>query len=412
LHAVSVAANGAGLVLLFRGLAGLRAMWLPLVFVLFAVPIPAPALLAAVWKLQIVTAQYAGWMLYMIGEPALVSGDQILRATQTFQVIETCSGLRSIETLTMLTFTLIDLFRRRGLHALLLVLSAPAIAFALNGVRVLTLILNPHSELLGVHTLQGVTVLLGGLMVVYWMDGLLEKVLPTPPARSRLERASHRTHRPLPERRVRLERLGVLLGLGAVTLLASVSVPVWPAPPREMPRLQTSVDAATDRWPQEAAPKDYMFEGSVRFGDTAHSRVLVSGKPVEIFVGTANPHRGGGSPLSPATAFPGPGWHVEARDVASPRKGVEASALTLRRGTRQVLVWHWFAGSRGLWVDSLRALGAVDHSRFRRDEPLYVVRLSTVLDVGPDQGEEEARRLAAFRLSRVSRHLEAVLDAL
>ena len=50
-----------------------------------------------------------------------MSGDQILHSGQVFQIIETCSGLRTAETLTMLAVLMVDLFRRRGAHALILI---------------------------------------------------------------------------------------------------------------------------------------------------------------------------------------------------------------------------------------------------------------------------------------------------
>ena len=37
-----------------------------------------------------------------MGVGALVTGDQIIQADQTFAVIENCSGLRSMQTLTMI----------------------------------------------------------------------------------------------------------------------------------------------------------------------------------------------------------------------------------------------------------------------------------------------------------------------
>ena len=66
----------------YWGLPGVRAVWLPIAFLLFAIPLPAPLLLAVIFKLQIWTAASSGWMLNMLGLPALVTGDQILRVNQ------------------------------------------------------------------------------------------------------------------------------------------------------------------------------------------------------------------------------------------------------------------------------------------------------------------------------------------
>ena len=105
----------------------------------FAVPIPAPLLNAVVWKFQLWTAEYSGLLLHLLRQPALVSGDQILRSDQVFQIIEACSGLRTVETLAMLAVLMVDLFRRRGWHAALLVAASLPVGFGINGFRALTL---------------------------------------------------------------------------------------------------------------------------------------------------------------------------------------------------------------------------------------------------------------------------------
>ena len=200
-----------GSIALFYGRPGLHALWLPAAFVLFAIKIPAPLMLEVLYHLQMWTAEYAGWLLYTIGETAFVSGDQIIRASQRFQVVEGCSGMRSLETLTMLTVLMADLFGRRGWHAFFLLLSAPIVAFALNGVRVLTIILNPHSDISTIHNAQGIAVLMVGLLIIYGFDELLERMLPA---------RANPAWRPLPngvESQPR-NRLAVMVGCCAVSL--------------------------------------------------------------------------------------------------------------------------------------------------------------------------------------------------
>ena len=122
---------------LLGGRAALRIVWPPVVFLLFALPIPSPLRHALVWKFQIWTAEATGWLLYMLGVPAVVSGDRIQLANTVFAVIETCSGLRSVITLSMLAVLMVDLFRRSGLHAWLVLAFAPVLAFGTNALRCL-----------------------------------------------------------------------------------------------------------------------------------------------------------------------------------------------------------------------------------------------------------------------------------
>jgi len=118
----------AGIVLLLGGIDGLRAYWLPILFLGFALPISPVLIAATIYPIQLMTAQYAGLILNAIGVASYIQGDQILRPENTFIVIETCSGIRTIVTLSMLTVLLIDLFERRGWHAAILIGLAPIVA--------------------------------------------------------------------------------------------------------------------------------------------------------------------------------------------------------------------------------------------------------------------------------------------
>ena len=415
LQAFSLAFNALGLAALYWGLPGLRVLWLPIVFVLFCVPIPAPLFLALVWKLQLFTAEYTGWLLYLMREPALVSGDQILRASQGFQVIEGCSGLRSAETLTMLTIILIDLFGRRGLHALVLFSLAPLVAFGLNGLRVLTLILNPHAELLGVHTLQGVGILLAGLLTIYALDGLLER-FPARPFSASAALPSGRTHA-APGAALGIPA-GLLVLLALVTTVVSRWGPVW-QPPDPGPRmLRAKITEALSAWKSSPSQSDWMFVGSASFGELVHRHYQVRGdrvrgEEVEVFIGTANLGPRGGSPLSPVTERPGSGWAVletSARPVQPDGRVVKAQVL--KKGGKRVLAYHWSAGALGLPRETFRALLGLDHSPFRRASTLYTARISTPLVDRPPDTPARARLRAEQRLSLVYEHLEPTLRAI
>ena len=69
-----------------------RVVATPCVVLLFAMPMPAPLLSEVVWHLQLWSAEYAGWLLYWIGVPSLVSADLIYQAERTFQVICQVAG--------------------------------------------------------------------------------------------------------------------------------------------------------------------------------------------------------------------------------------------------------------------------------------------------------------------------------
>jgi exosortase len=178
LLALSLSLNVLGVGALLRGPRAIRVLAVPAAFLLLAIPVPSPLLNHVLFPLQLATANYTGWMLQGLGVPVYVLGDQILGSEANFVVIEGCSGMRSIESLTLIAILLVDLFRRTGLHALLILLAAPGVAFGLNGLRAVTLVLNPHSEIVAIHNLQGILILLAGLITLYLLDGFLARKAP------------------------------------------------------------------------------------------------------------------------------------------------------------------------------------------------------------------------------------------
>ena len=386
------------------GPSGVRALLLPLAFLLFAIPIPAPLLLAIVFKLQIWTAEFAGWLLYALGSPALVSGDQILRATQTFQVIEGCSGMRSMITLAMLTVLMIDLFGRRGWHAGLLLAAVIPVAFVLNGFRVLTLILNPHSEIVAIHNLQGIAILLAGVLVLYGWDLALERLL----AVFKIEVSSWAPKQTSSRAFSPTTAWGVLLALAIPLAAIAAAMPRWPdrVPPTRS--LKALVSEGLEPWDSEAVPTEYGFRGSTRFQQVVDRRYDVDGESVRVFLGTAALGQRGGSPLSPITALPGSGWRVLESSVLDASQDELIEERLVGKGKERRLLRHWVVGDRGLAEESWRSLLALDRSPLRRQEPFYVVRLET-----PLAGRtEEQRLLAAARLDRLAVRLEPVFENL
>ncbi len=408
LEIISLVLGLCGLVLAAWGRAGLRALWLPLFFLLFAIPMPAPLLLAIVFKLQLWTAQFAGLLLYSLGIPVLVSGDQIIRATQTFQVIEGCSGMRSIETLTMLSILMVDLFGRRGWHATTLIFAAPLVAFFLNGFRVLTLILNPHSEIIAIHNLQGIAILLVGLLLIYALDSLLET------ATERLSGGVQRAAWEISERPTQgsTSSLPLWCALGALALgtaLSALTVPSWSEPPRPFARVQGVVAPLLSEWTATDIAADYAFQGSMRFSELFHRTYALDGAPVVVYIGTADLGQRGGSPISPLTMRPGSGWlQTNVRSVELPGLEHPVDAIEYSKGKQRQLVYHWYEGHQGLAAETLRSLTAVDRSALRREQPLFVVRLET-----PITGHLEIdRQDAAARLATVYARLAPALDSL
>ena len=374
----------------FGGRAALRIAVVPAVFLVFALPLPSPLLNAVVWKFQIWTAEYASFLVGLLGMSAFVSGDQIFMSDQTFQIIESCSGMRTIETLTMLTVLMVDLFERRGRHAVSLLLLAPFVAFGINGFRALGLMLNPHSDVAAIHNLQGILMLLAGVLVMYFIDGQLERVFvqarpPRPPRRPHARDAQ-------PD----LVPWGVATAGVLVLVGLSLSVTRWELPVRRPGDPAPIIETALAGRPAREAKTDRVFLGQTQLLQVLHREYMHEGRPVSLFVGTGTRTSRYRSFHAPKTAYPGSGWIEEAREVVQTSDGRWREELRLRRGTRRVLVHHWREGTASLGVEALRTALALDVSPLRRESSPIVVRISTPLSRGSDARLAGRARLESF----------------
>jgi exosortase len=395
----------AGSALMLGGWPALRAYWVPILFMGFALPLSPVLISAVIWPIQLATAQYAGWILNLIGVASYVQGDQILRPEATFIVIETCSGLRTVVTLTMLTVLLIDLFERRGGHAVLLLALAPVVALLTNGLRVVTLVLNPHSDVASIHSLQGIVMLLVGLTGMYLIDGLIDYTrwfhgVQRDPGDFGLAAAAVA---PSPRRTLRL--FSPALALVCMIAVGFVAKP-WNVQ-KEMVAVDDLVADALEGWPSQTVDEDYQFRGSVWYRGWSRREVVVDSGTVEIFIGFSDSRVRQLSMFSPRFAWPSSGYAVQSDDVEPLAPGLpNARRLVLRRGARRLLAYSWYEPRPAMPIEVLRHALALDRSPFARTDETVAVRLATRIRGKSSPEDAEAR------LQKVYDRIEPVISTL
>ena len=396
-----------GAVLGLGGWPAMRAFWLPIVFIGFALPLPPVLLSTAIFPIQLFTAEYAGAILNFIGVKSLVQGDQILRPENTFIVIETCSGVRTIVTLSMLTILMIDLFERSGWHAAILFVLAPAVAFLSNGLRVVTLVLNPHSSIHSIHNLQGIAMLLVGLTGIYVLDLVLERVFRSREALTESggygDIASAQTLGLAGMRPVRLAFMSVAL-FGMLSI--GLTVVPFKTPSGLAERPDDLLERVFSESIRQSIEPDYQFRGSLRYLDHANRMVRFEGEPMEIFVGVGSETLREYTMLSKRLAWPASGW-VPVEESVVELEGSDAAVrrVLLRRGGRTALSYSLYPRSGGLMTEWFRQAAALDRSPFVRSKHMLAIRIST--GVGRGKGaQERADELIRKAWARLAPELE------
>ena len=127
----------AGIVIHFRGLSQFRRMLFPWALLFLAIPLPSIVFNQIALPLQFQASRLAGGLLSLCGVPVLREGNVINLPSLSLDVVEACSGLRSLVSLITLALLYGYFFERRNWLRALLVVSAVPIAVAANGVRIM-----------------------------------------------------------------------------------------------------------------------------------------------------------------------------------------------------------------------------------------------------------------------------------
>ncbi len=127
----------AGLVIFFAGWAQFRALIFPWAFLFLMVPIPTILMNEVTLPLQFFASDLATLLLRLVGVPVLREGNVIQLPTMSLEVVEACSGIRSLVSLITLAVVYAYLLEKKMWIRVVLVLSALPIAIAANGLRIM-----------------------------------------------------------------------------------------------------------------------------------------------------------------------------------------------------------------------------------------------------------------------------------
>ena len=386
--------GGLGLALWTKGRAGAHTIAVPLCALLFAVPVPGWLSNHLVWSLQLVSAWGAEALLGLAGFEVVRHGIFIERGEAGFLVIESCSGFRSMHTLTLLSIVIGDLFDLRR-RTLVLVAAAPFVAHALNVLRIVWIVVaNQDPAAADDHLGQGLVVLVGGVLLVFVLGLRLAGG-----AWARPDEQAGST-------RIDASRFSspwrVVAGLA---LFASIPVwvPQWPLP-LAASRLELGGFESRERWVAEPLDVDRMFLGGVGIGRVQARRLTYEGSmsispgPVDVFVGVESVSFPRRSPFTPLLRIPSREFEVErverGRDL---RLSVDFEETRARWREQRFLVRTWRAHDEGAAREVLRSVFAAVRGPFARARPRVVFRVATPIIGSDPRAADWARdRLQTF----------------
>jgi len=169
-----------GIVLVLGGTYALRVMAFPLVVLCFMVPLPAVIYNRITFPLQIFASQVAAFVLELLGTPVLRDGNVLELPSQRLNVVEACSGIRSLLSLTFLSLVYGYFFDNKSWMRIALFVATVPIAIIANAGRVtLTGVMSEINADLAhgtAHTASGWVIFMIALAIMVVVHQIINRV--------------------------------------------------------------------------------------------------------------------------------------------------------------------------------------------------------------------------------------------
>ena len=173
-----------GLLLVLGGTRLVRKLAFPLLLLPFMIPIPTVVYNQITFPLQLFASQVAETLLGWMGIPVLRDGNVLELASQKLSVVEACSGIRSLLSLSFLSLVYAYFFDNRlWMRWVLLAATIPVAIIANAGRVTITGVLseiNPELARGFFHSLEGWIIFIIALVLMGGLHALIRGFLPKP----------------------------------------------------------------------------------------------------------------------------------------------------------------------------------------------------------------------------------------
>ena len=412
-----------GITLTGFGWAQGRRHFLPVVHLIFMLPLPQ----FIYWKLSIflqgVSSELGVAMLQMINVPVFLEGNIIDLGVYKLQVAEACSGLRYLFPILSFSYLFSILYRGPLWHKIALLLAAAPLTVLMNSVRIAAIGYLVNSYGIGqaegfLHFFEGWVVFLICVGLLFLMAVGLQQLTPNPKPLSETIDLDFDGLKPQLARLLTIAPsrgliTGALLSLAvaAAFLLAPVSAPVVPERdtfalfPRQLEGWSGSAESLTPDVAKVLNADDYV---NMTFFSANQAEA------VNLFVAFYNKQTEGSGIHSPAVCLPTGGWEVSTItqhqvDMSGTPYGIfNVNRAVIQNGLVKQLVYYWFEQrGRRMTNDYLVKASVVWDSLTRGRSDGALVRFVTPILQDETEADADARiqRLMTLALVPLPRFL-------
>lgn len=394
-----------GIMLSFGGYSLLKITFIPITYLLFAIPLPYFIDAVLTLRLQLLSSELGVAFIGLFQIPVFLDGNIIDMGTYKLQVVEACSGLRYLYPLLSLSFLAAYLYQARFWQRALIFLSGIPIAIGMNGLRIglVGILVDRWGSQMAegaLHFFEGwviflaCAVLLAGEMFLFahFSDRRLLDVFHAPTFNgSASPKQTAIGVRKLPA----LTCLIMLCVSGAIIFHISGRPEITPERARFV-----GFPTRLAQWQGQPSSLDLATEQVLKADDYLLANYSRSdGKVVNFYVSYYASQRKNESPHSPIVCLPGGGWlitRLDRRNLNGVGPDHQFNRVIIQKDSSRELVYYWF-DERGrqiadeYWAKWYLLRDSIQKNR--TDGAL--VRLIT--EISPDESEADAdHRLQAF----------------
>jgi exosortase D (VPLPA-CTERM-specific) len=323
----------------------------PLIFLIFMIPLPYFVATVLTWKLQLISSSVGAFFIGLLGIPVFLDGNIIDLGTYKLGVVEACSGLRYLMPLLSLGFLAAYMFRGQTWQKVVIFLLVFPIAVLLNGVRIALVASLAH--FFGVppgtgfmHLFEGWVVFLGCVSLLYLTMMVFARTSQVPGGFLRLPSFKHIA----PDETSKGYDLRPLVTATGILLLTALAVQFGPqrvvTAPKHAPLSQLPLEF--DRsWQYKIQRLDADVEETLGADDYLVADLRNNdGGLVNVYVAYLDSQRDGRSWHSPRQCMPGGGWTIIdlTRKVVQPAMGqpFTLNRAVIEHGSARQLVYYWY----------------------------------------------------------------------
>jgi len=161
-----------GIIIYALGIPRFKVMLIPVAYLIMMIPIPAILWNHVAFPLQLLAAKLSAQVIGFIGIPVFREGNILHLATTSLEVVDACSGLRSLTSLLALTGICAFLAPFSRIKKWILFFSAVPIAVAVNVIRLtitaaMAVWISPETAHGFLHDMSGLIIFGAALVLVY-----------------------------------------------------------------------------------------------------------------------------------------------------------------------------------------------------------------------------------------------------